>query len=534
MKRGIKRFVIATAGGVKRVSVETGRRGVRLVGRSVRNFTRRAYREWSSSAAAAQNDYVYTRDSRLRRRDRGKRVSKSQISRPVMGTRSVSLQTPVSIVTDIPFTPAPTGTTTVHPATHPEQAPQQTPRIGLRRDREPIDTPPPGINPASSIDELLRAYLVRLGPFREYIPPPCARAIFPPNYNVRLSSNRVYTRPRPGSARPFSRASNRPFARVSHARGISRGRSMSSCAETMGSDSSSDVLGLTPLYERTGEMPSPFLRRPRARKGDSRPGTAESTVPRLRTREKVVQVVSVGIQTSPPPLSPAPVATTSVEQPQRRGHRRGASRFAQARDSLHLSSRSGEICSSGGDDRKLQVAFQESEREGLGTPCDDDRGSSGREKGSRKVSFSTREERIYRRQEAVRNIIERTSTISHTALSEHRDPPRRYSFTPSTTSTSSMGSEAIGQYYRSQGVDAVPSTSPGRSDISSMRPWPADKKLVYPHEVTPKRRSSVLSEREGSATDARSDLFRARSAPVRGHTYPSHLNSLMRLDHKIE
>ena len=75
-----------------------------MVGRSVRNFTRRAHREWSSSSAAAQNDYIYATgdtgdagyagDMRSRRRERGKRVSKSQISRPLVGgTRSVSLQT---------------------------------------------------------------------------------------------------------------------------------------------------------------------------------------------------------------------------------------------------------------------------------------------------------------------------------------------------------------------------------------------------------------------------------------------------------
>ena len=48
--RGIKRFVFATAGGVKRVSVATGRKSVnvnRKFGRSVKRFAKWAYDEWA-------------------------------------------------------------------------------------------------------------------------------------------------------------------------------------------------------------------------------------------------------------------------------------------------------------------------------------------------------------------------------------------------------------------------------------------------------------------------------------------------------
>jgi hypothetical protein len=48
--KGIKRFVFATAGGVKRVSIATGRKSVnvnRKFGRSVKRFAKWAYDEWS-------------------------------------------------------------------------------------------------------------------------------------------------------------------------------------------------------------------------------------------------------------------------------------------------------------------------------------------------------------------------------------------------------------------------------------------------------------------------------------------------------
>jgi hypothetical protein len=62
-------------------------------------------------------------------------------------------------------------------------------------------------------------------------------------------------------------------------------------------------LGLTPLYEETGEIPSPLLRRPRGwyTPVDGRPGTVGSDVPQLRRREGVVEVVSCSTQTNPLP-----------------------------------------------------------------------------------------------------------------------------------------------------------------------------------------------------------------------------------------
>ena len=155
----------------------------------------------------------------------------------------------------------------------------------------PIHSVPPHINPASSIEELLRAYGVQPNPIKNTIPPPPAHAIFPPEYNT---ISRIHVRSRPGSSRPFSRSSNRPF-NPRHASSV-----VSSRPSTR-SDASSDVLGLVPLYEETGEIPSPWIRRPRMRSREERPSTVGSIVPKLRSRNGLVEVVSCGTQTGPLP-----------------------------------------------------------------------------------------------------------------------------------------------------------------------------------------------------------------------------------------
>lgn len=490
--RGIKRFVFATAGGVKRVSVATGRRGVR-VGRRVKDFTKWAYLEWANLPVEDV------------KRKHGRGVSKSQISRPlsapVTAPMSTPIPIPVSIVTDIPFTPA------VCPS----------PQRSQKSSRGAIDELPSGVNPSSSIEDILRAYLVRLGPFREHLPPPGARAIFPSNYNT---VNRIYIRQRPGSARPFSRASNRPFPRMSHNRYMSTSRSSTR------SDASSDVLGLTPIYERTGEMRSPFLRRPRGGqvyvRPDTRPDTASSSVPKLRTREQVVEVVSVATQTSPPST---PIATMPTSpEPKRRGHRRGASRLAQARDSLHLS-KSSDI--GPGVGRKPQVASEYTEDQQPHRQGND--GNYSYTDAARKVSFSTREERISRREEAVRNILERTSALSGNPVSDYENHRPAQTLSPSVrSSVNDMGdvSDAMQQYYRSQGRNVnTPPPVPRRSDMSSMQPWPADKKLVYVDDATPRRCSSLYTESHYSR-QSHVDLLRARSDPSRSQRYRFYQHSL--------
>lgn len=164
----------------------------------------------------------------------------------------------------------------------------------------PVDVIPPTLNPAASIEELLRHYGVQPGPIRIRIPPPPARAIFPPEKVKPQNFNRVHVRHRPGSSRQFSRSSTRTLPR-GHAH-LNSTNSLGSQQSTR-SDTSSDVLGLTPLYEETGEIPSPFLRRPRGwyTPLSNRPDTAGSNVPRLRRREGIAEVVSCSTQTSPPP-----------------------------------------------------------------------------------------------------------------------------------------------------------------------------------------------------------------------------------------
>ena len=168
----------------------------------------------------------------------------------------------------------------------------------------PVEVLPPTLNPASSIDDLLRHYGVQAAPVRTGIPPPPARAIFPSEYRIN-NRNRVHIRHRPRPSLSFSHSSAR-----TPSRGHTRFNSSVSVASgpSTRSDASSDVLGLTPLYEETGEIPSPLLRRPRGwyTPLDSRPDTVGSNVPHLRRREGVVEVVSCSTQTNPPP-SPASI-----------------------------------------------------------------------------------------------------------------------------------------------------------------------------------------------------------------------------------
>src|ERR1700738_5267355 len=131
---------------------------------------------------------------------------------------------------------------------------------------QPYDAPPtPGtiltshlspINPASSIEELLRAYGAHETPRSPRFPPPPARARFPPK---KPPLGRIHIRHRPGSSRQFSRPVSRRPPSSNGSRPRTRSESRPSTASqsrpTTRSDASSDVLGLTPLYELTGEMP---------------------------------------------------------------------------------------------------------------------------------------------------------------------------------------------------------------------------------------------------------------------------------------
>jgi hypothetical protein len=61
--RKVKRFVFATAGGVKRVSVATGKRSAKVGGnlkRSVTNFTKKAY---NNNGISGNSTFPFQRDS---------------------------------------------------------------------------------------------------------------------------------------------------------------------------------------------------------------------------------------------------------------------------------------------------------------------------------------------------------------------------------------------------------------------------------------------------------------------------------------
>lgn len=198
--RGMKRFMFATAGGVKRVSVATGRRGIKL-GKSMGKLTKRAYAEWS---------YI---ESPL------KRHNYTAVNAPKTTTEKTSIA-----CNAFPF-----------------------------------------LTPAYSIHEILYTYLSQhpIPATKRVIPPAPARAVYV------HQSTRVYTRHRPGSSHIRSSsqitASSRPYI-PSFLRPPSRNVSVRCVSGvTWDSDGSSDVLGLTPIYEATGEMPSSLQRRPRIR-----------------------------------------------------------------------------------------------------------------------------------------------------------------------------------------------------------------------------------------------------------------------------
>ena len=252
----IKRFVFATAVGIKRIAVGKGQK----TAKSVSNFS----------------------------------------------TRSIKIGAPRKIQEEIKIYP-PQQERLYSPNSlnvHPSLTPRSIDHHAL----------PTTITPANSIEEILDAYGVQrpspLSTHNFQIPPPPARAIFPPESKY---FSRIHTRTRPGSTRPYSRSSNRPFnssrPSSSHSRYLrvpsvtsrpSTGYSGPSRPSTARSDTSSDILGLTPLYEETGEMPSPLLRRRRNGVVEGkRPETAVSNVPKVRKRVEVAVVVTRGTQTSP-------------------------------------------------------------------------------------------------------------------------------------------------------------------------------------------------------------------------------------------
>lgn len=260
--RGIKRFMFATAGSVKRVSVATGKRGAKVGGtlkRSATSLAKMAYNEWTYSEYSPNNSIACPRQTN----------NLDPYGYPVISSPVI-----------VPGQP---------------ESPQLSPFFAYAsQPGTPIDTPCPNVNPASSIEELLQAYGISPGHrlSQRRIPPPPARAIFPPGYTT---VNRVHVRSRPGASRPFSRAgpSSRPVTQ--HMRVPSVLSSNPSRPPTR-SDATSDVLGRTSLYLEV-QRASPL----RPQSENKRPETAKSTVPRLRSRNLMAEVVSCSTQTSPPP-----------------------------------------------------------------------------------------------------------------------------------------------------------------------------------------------------------------------------------------
>jgi hypothetical protein len=200
----MKRFVVATAGGVKRVSIATGKRGLKL-GRTVRRLTS---------------------------------PKKRRISISPQGTFFPGIPNPQISNTSRRSTAADN--------TH--GGPQPLPSCHVF----------PFLTPANSIHDILTAKLSIHTPSIRKLPPAPARARF-----IYDPAIRVYTHPRPRSSYfRFSAMYGRPNS--SHDLGAMGWRDSARMSRfSIISDASSDVLGLTPIYEATGEMPSPLLRRPR-------------------------------------------------------------------------------------------------------------------------------------------------------------------------------------------------------------------------------------------------------------------------------
>jgi hypothetical protein len=277
--RRIKTFVIATAGGVKRVTVATGRQGARVGGqlkRSVTSFTRSlsdpSRRPKTSASRSSNRMFKF-----------GGLDSMFVIGR--RKARSLKISDPILIPEFSEMSPFFPATGTAESAAAPE------------------------VNATSSIDDLLRAYGVHAGQTSSYMPPPPARAIFPPGH--RHSSGRVHVRARPRPARPVSRGSSKPVpGSRPQSRDSSHGNAPSvrqpSGHYSVHSYASGSALGLSTLQEEMEEQPPPCTSTIAQLRCISDP-----TMPEVRTRIATVEVASRGTQTDASP----PMHTSTAASP---------------------------------------------------------------------------------------------------------------------------------------------------------------------------------------------------------------------------
>ena len=381
--RGIKRFVFATAGGVKRVSVATGRKGVKVgisLKRSVTKFTKKAPK-------SIPNNCTSSFERKLR----------------IDGAQGSIIVSPPIIAEYTPIA-------------------QHSPFFTESQ----IHSVPPNINPASSIEELLRAYGVQPGPIKHTIPPPPAHAIFPPEYKT---ISRIHVRSRPGSARPFSRSSNRPF-NPRHTPSV-----VSSRPSTR-SDASSDVLGLVPLYEETGEIPSPWLRRPRMRGREERPSTAGSMAPKLRSRNGLVEVVSCATQTSPLPTVTSFPPNASIQN-----------------NSSEL-----EISHSQNDPPVVEKCHSRPRRRkrNRSLPGDRSTSTSSHTNINQDIVTPKPRRRRKRREQSIQTIVEGEEVRSIALGHDHQKPRSNDRYSRASLIDIENVTEAMEEYYRSQGVAITP------------------------------------------------------------------------------
>jgi hypothetical protein len=227
----MKRFVFATAGGVRRVSIATGRRGAKwgkrfkLINRAIDDSTMEPTKGGISSSDVCNA------------------IDCPNISSPQIGSPSRN-----GVLSPVQF------------------------RNYLKGG--PPCSALPFLTPATSIRDILNAYWTYLPSSQQpkrSIPPAPARAVF-------IRQSRLYTHRRPGShvrSSSHFRSHVRSSSQATSASNIyvpsflrpqsRRASTRYASGVTMMSDASSDVLGLTPIYEATGIMPSPLLRRPRIR-----------------------------------------------------------------------------------------------------------------------------------------------------------------------------------------------------------------------------------------------------------------------------
>jgi len=171
--------------------------------------------------------------------------------------------------------------------------------------RSPVQSVPPQLNPAASIDELLRAYGVQHSQASSYTPPVPACPIFPPGY--KGGTSRVHVRSRPRSARPVSRGSSKSTPAAS--RPLSRSSSNEAAESvrqapahiSMDPGACNEVVGLSALHEETEP---PLMCLSTQISWSRPPSISDPTVPEVRTRTAIVQVVSQGTQTDAPPSPP--------------------------------------------------------------------------------------------------------------------------------------------------------------------------------------------------------------------------------------